>query len=252
MRNVNLIVADGDPIALRRNSEALRGMKDIDVVYETTDGADVISKVGKMNVDVVLTGLMLKRIDGLGVLEAIGNMRGKRPKALVLSKVTSDHMADIALSLGACYYMLKPVSEELLYQRICQFGRDGFSDQDFAEPSDFSAKRVQRELREMGITPQLKGYGYLKDAAVLYSKEEFLRKHITTELYPRIAQMHSASVSGVERAIRTAVQAAWKSGGFEQFYASGAGMAYDGKKPSSGKVIEYLAGKASNAGCKAN
>ncbi len=75
---------------------------------------------------------------------------------------------------------------------------------------------VVRYLRKIGVNSCIKGYIYLKHAIIMATKDETITERITKELYPAVAKKTGSSVAGVERAIRHAVQNAWKRGN-EQF-----------------------------------
>ena len=110
MHSVKLAVADGDPISLRRCVDELSGKRGIHIVACTADGAELIEAVRETHPDVVVTGLTLKHVDGFGVLEAIRMMSGSRPISLVLSKMNTDCVIDLATKLGADDYLVKPIN----------------------------------------------------------------------------------------------------------------------------------------------
>ena len=119
MKHVNLVVADGDRNTLGKYVSELRRMDGINVVGSTADGAELLALLSHVRADVVMTGLALKNVDGLGVLEAVHDMRGVHPKMLVLSNFCRDSLVERTMALGASYYMLKPADSHLLYKRIC-------------------------------------------------------------------------------------------------------------------------------------
>jgi len=238
-----VIIADGDPLCLRRNTEKLAGMKGISVVASTMDGCELIQKVKNLKVDVVLTELMLKSIDGLGVLEAIGHMNGKRPKTLVLSHVCRDFMVDTALSLGASYYMLKPAECDLVYKRICLLAQEE-ADEGEKELSDLSGReRIAALLKEIGISPHMKGSRYIQEGALLCGEDKTLLHHLTGKLYPEIAGRFQTTPLNVERAMRTSIQSAWNGGGFLRYGAVTGDHTFAHQRPSAGQLIEWICRK---------
>lgn len=64
---------------------------------------------------------------------------------------------------------------------------------------------IEKYLLEIGIKPHLKGFYFLADAIRLVTKDVAYLKKITTRLYPSIAEKHGETTSGVERAIRNAI-----------------------------------------------
>ncbi len=76
MKHVNLVVADGDRNTLGKYVSELRRMDGINVVGSTADGAELLALLSHVRADVVMTGLALKNVDGLGVLEAVELLPG--------------------------------------------------------------------------------------------------------------------------------------------------------------------------------
>jgi len=71
---------------------------------------------------------------------------------------------------------------------------------------------ITKFIQNMGIPSNLLGYRYIRTAVLLaYEDEEYLR-YIVKKLYVEVAKIHNTTSSKVERAIRTAVEAAWKNG----------------------------------------
>ena len=238
MRCVNLAVADGDPDSLKRCVDELSGKRGIRIVAYTADGAELIEAVQKTHPDVVITGLTLKRIDGFGVLEAIRMMNGNRPISLVLSKMHKDCVIDLATKLGADYYLIKPINVDILYRRICQLA-DIIHENPF-ETNDGGLHAVTEALRRMGISPVMKGHACLLIAARLGCESTDYLSGLTARLYPEIARQLGTTPYSVERAIRTAVQSAWKDGGFVRYAAEIGEDRLAREKPSAGEIIRHL------------
>ena len=238
MHSVKLAVADGDPISLRRCVDELSGKRGIHIVACTADGAELIEAVRETRPDVVVTGLTLKRVDGFGVLEAIRMMSGSRPISLVLSKMNKDCVIDLATKLGADYYLVKPINGDLLYRRICQLA--DLRCENPLESADADLRPVAAALREMGISPAMKGYGYLLAASRLCGGNAELLSGLTVRLYPEIARQNGVAPHCVERAIRTAIQSAWEDGGFVRYAAETGDERLAMERMSAGEMIRHL------------
>ena len=236
MKPVNLVVADGDRNTLGKYVSELRRMDGINVVGATADGAELLSLLTHVRADVVMTGLALKNVDGLGVLEAVHDMRGAHPKMLVLSSFCRDSLVERTLALGASYYMLKPADSRLLYKRICLLAEqaDAFVS---ASPAD----AIAGVLKRTGIAPSMKGYRYLEAAVALCSEDPSYVHTLSARLYPEVALQVGATPSGVERAIRTAIQTAWQNGGIQSCAAVISDPALADARPTAGRLIARLA-----------
>lgn len=91
----------------------------------------------------------------------------------------------------------------------------------------------------MGVSPNLKGYGYLIDAInyILESKETTVS--ITKHIYPFIAKKYSSSTAKIERSIRHAIETAWKTGN-EDIFEHYLGF-MPTKKPTNSQFVTAVA-----------
>jgi len=102
-------------------------------------------------------------------------------------------------------------------------------------------KIVGNYLNKMGISPHLKGYGYLKYgvARCIYHSEEL--ESITKSLYPGIAKKYNTTSGRVEHGIRHAIQKAWnceKSDVWENIF--GKEYMIRNSKPTNSQFIATL------------
>ena len=236
MKHVNLVVADGDRNTLGKYVSELRRMDGINVVGSTADGAELLALLSHVRADVVMTGLALKNVDGLGVLEAVHDMRGVHPKMLVLSNFCRDSLVERTMALGASYYMLKPADSHLLYKRICLL-----AEQTDASESIGPADVIAGVLRRIGVAPSMKGYRDLETAVALCIEDASYVHALSGRLYPEVALRLGATPSGVERAIRTAIQTAWQNGGIQSYAAVISDSALADGRPTAGRLIACLA-----------
>lgn len=68
------------------------------------------------------------------------------------------------------------------------------------------------QLRELGISANLLGYQYIKEAILLIIKDKSYLQNITKGLYPDIAKKFDTTKQRVERAIRNAVERIFERG----------------------------------------
>ena len=80
--------------------------------------------------------------------------------------------------------------------------------------------RISTLLASIGVPTNLLGYAYLRTALTLLLEEPELGRCISRSLYPRVAQMHQASPSAVERAIRHAIGQTFVRGGGTAYRAT--------------------------------
>ena len=69
---------------------------------------------------------------------------------------------------------------------------------------------IAAALAAFGIPDRLIGYDYLATALRCITSDRTLLDGVTKKLYPEVARQYSATASGVERAMRSAIEKAWK------------------------------------------
>ena len=70
---------------------------------------------------------------------------------------------------------------------------------------------ISKTLKDLGISPALQGYTYLREALELVMDDIELanRGGITKNLYPIIAKKYKNTINGIERSIRYAIERAF-------------------------------------------
>lgn len=69
---------------------------------------------------------------------------------------------------------------------------------------------VSNIILQFGIPIQIKGYTYLREAIIMKVNDPQANSCVTKTLYPTVAKNHHTSAISVERAIRHAIETAWK------------------------------------------
>ena len=89
------------------------------------------------------------------------------------------------------------------------------------EKIDLSDRKVKKDIREIGITPDLNGYWYISDALkIIIASENKANLCIVRKLYSEIAQKRKTSASAVERGIRHAIGKSFNNGYLNHIYKS--------------------------------
>jgi two-component system copper resistance phosphate regulon response regulator CusR len=96
-------------------------------VETAADGAEALTLLNGLQFDVVVLDLVMPRVDGVQVLQALKS-RTEKPRILVLS--ARDQVQDRveALNLGADDYLVKPFAYEELLARLLALGRRKFAE----------------------------------------------------------------------------------------------------------------------------
>lgn len=201
----------------------------LEVCGEAHDGFKGLELLHTEWPDLVLLDLIMPGMDGLQFLQALQDERPvKRPKILVLSGVGSDEFVQRAISLGADYYLMKPVRYEELAMRINALFPEGE-----APPS-----RAVWLLLQMGAEEGCQGFSFACRGAELlraWGKSTQLK-----EVYLCLAKEFGTNYSRVEKNLRTTVRQIHTAGTALYRERMGA-LAGEEKQPDNGTFLRALA-----------
>lgn len=206
---VRVVVADRQPLYRRGVAAVLGAERDLVVVGETGDGAQVPALVAKVRADVVLLDL---EIDGGGV-EACTRLREVRPDARVVVLTHADDDADLAgaVRAGARGYLRKDTAPEELVAAVRTVATGGSllspamasrMLEEFAvlvrrQDSLSGATLSRRELEVLSLVAQ--GLGNRAIADQLFISENTVKNHVRN-IHEKL-QVHSR-MEAVVRAVR--------------------------------------------------
>ena len=102
--------------------------------------------------------------------------------------------------------------------------------------------KITKVLHELGMPANLLGYSYLCFAVDAILADSTSLRGVTKVLYPEIAREYNTSVSGVERAIRHAIEVAFDRGDRKAFRKRfGNTVNPDTGKPTNSEFISKIA-----------
>ncbi len=229
--NISILLSDDNVEFTNTLTTYLEKQEDMEVIGVAKDGNEAYQMILNTKPDVVLLDVIMPHLDGLGVLEKIGETQmEKMPIFIMLSAVGQDKITQRAIQLGAQYYVVKPFDIELLVKRIREVKRNpsthlrgSFITREMRpsyieiEPSAKKDKSklealVTNIIHEVGVPAHIKGYQYLREAIMMVVNNIEVINQITKQLYPEIAKKYHTTPSRVERAIRHAIEVAWGRG----------------------------------------
>jgi len=163
---------------------------------------------------------------------------------IVLSALASDVFMKKATNLGISYFMLKPISYDVLKKRVV----DVLEQSDVSQNKQIASKEIEEKITNIfitvGIPAHIKGYQFLREAIKLSMGNPEIINSITKKLYPSIAEKFETSASKVERAIRHAIEVAWNRGKIENINSVfGLTVYSNNEKPTNGEFIALVADK---------
>ena len=213
---LTVLIADDNQEFCNTTKSFFDTCEDIEVVGVAYDGKEAYEMILETQPDVLLTDIVMPRLDGLGLLAKLENAdMPKKPAAIVFSAVGQEAITRKAISLGAKYYIVKPFDLEELAEHIRSFRGDVLMD-----TPQFITRQINTELesiitdviQKVGVPAHIKGYQYVRDAIAMVIADMDVVNSITKVLYPTVARHYDTTPSRVERAIRHAIEVAWDRG----------------------------------------
>lgn len=249
MSEYRVLLADGNAGFRRAVSEFFRTDKDVIRFVEASDGEQALEKLREEHFDVLISELVMPKLDGLDLLEALMDEPSAKPDVVIIvSYMRNDGLLQRAFAKGASYVMLKPLEPEYLYKRMLDLC--GSTEADAQKSAAFSPtartldEKITAVFLSVGIPAHIKGYHYLREAIRMVFYKPELISHITKELYPGIAKRFNTSPSKVERAIRHAIEVSWTRGKIENVNKLfGFNVYGKNEKPTNGEFIALVADK---------
>jgi len=265
---LSVLIVDDNMELCRLLTESINNTGDMRVAATTGDGKTAMDMIRELEPDVVLLDIILPRLDGLAVLESIAiRDDGERPVIIVSTSVGSESIIKRAMELGADYYIMKPFDVNVLITRIRQIwsdkkehacffvkpcgigaGRIIAGSGDMAQQDGTDAARTVTELiRSIGVTPNLSGFNYLREAVLMGMKEPARLENVTRDIYAILAEKYDTKARNIDRAIRCALISAQNKtknpNGLLQHMQEPI-LFNNSRRPNNSQVIAFLAKKA--------
>ncbi|MBL8532040.1 MAG: response regulator transcription factor [Hyphomonadaceae bacterium] len=111
---LRVLIADDEPLALRRITIALERAPDVEVVGTAKNGVEAVAMIRQLKPDVVLLDIDMPHLDGMAVAEAIAGANA--PSIIFIT--AHESFALPAFDRGAVDYLLKPLDEDRLHRAL--------------------------------------------------------------------------------------------------------------------------------------
>ena len=125
------------------------------------NGHEVLERIHAHEPELLVLDPALPGTDGIRVLRQL-RREGCASEIFLISAFVSDHMLAEATELRVDYFLPKPFAFEALFDRMR--GAAVQSTRSALHPPSLLVTSI---LHELGMSPGLKGYGYIHDAALL-------------------------------------------------------------------------------------
>lgn len=238
-----ILIANENAEESQKILEKLTTEENLFDVKIANDGKVAIDLLKENDFDLLILDLVLPGVDGFEVIESAKEI-DKGIEIIVMSALASDIFVKKATTLGVSYFMLKPISLDVLMKRV----NDILNESIQVENKTFSSKEIEEKITNIfitvGIPAHIKGYQFLREAIKLSMGNPEIINSITKKLYPSIAEKFETSASKVERAIRHAIEVAWNRGKIENINSVfGLTVYSNNEKPTNGEFIALVADK---------
>lgn len=245
-KKMKVLIAEDNRTLAEEMRVYLEHTEEFTVCGIVANGKEAVEILRKEQPEALILDLIMPEADGFYLLERIASGElEKQPITIVASSLRQESLIARALSLGAHYYMVKPVDPELLYRRML----------DLTKMKQSSFARMMPEIRErsldekitsiflsIGIPAHIKGYQFLREGIKMVIEHPETISSITKVLYPGIAAHFDTTPSKVERAIRHAIEVAWTRGRIENINdIFGYNIYSKNDKPTNGEFIALIA-----------
>ncbi len=251
-----IIIADDNKEILNMISEFLKLQANVDVVKTFTSGKELLSHLENESCDILILDIFMPELDGVNTLTEIKNnaIYNKPKKIVMLTAFNNEQMISKVSSLGADYFIAKPVDLNNLGKTIQALLKEASSNS-FGVSYDLKNQKVNTNektldteitelLHEIGVPAHIKGYMYLRESITMVYNDVEILGGITKVLYPTVARKFKTTSSRVERAIRHSIEVAWNRGNVDaisQIFAYT--ISYNKSKPTNSEFIAMIADK---------
>jgi len=250
--SVDILLVDDNEEFCQLLAEFFEINNGFNVVEVLNNGVQVVEYLENNDKpDLLILDIIMPHLDGIGVLEEL-NSRNliQDMKIIALTALGHDKIMKNIFDLGAHYYIMKPFDLDKLVDRI-----NLLMNSESEEPSrDIYLKNIKMEteeenftryitdiIHELGVPAHIKGYRYIRHAVELVIKDMDLLGAVTKELYPQVSEEFDSTPSRVERAIRHAIDVAWKRGNQKALKKYFKNNLNDNSKPTNSQFIARIA-----------
>lgn len=200
MDTLRVLVADGSEEYRNALADVLRGAYHVRISAEGTEALELLRSFSP---DILVLDLMLPGLDGISLLQSAA-AADMHPMVLATTRFISNYILDSLEKLGVGYLMVKPCDARATVSRIADLTQR-LKAPKLSLPDSRTA--ITNQLLSLGVPTKLRGYGCLREAIFAMSRDP--GQSITKELYPSVACTCGGTPEQVERAIRSAIHAAW-------------------------------------------
>ena len=197
---IRIVVADDHPIVRQGIVANLKGLRDMKVVAEGSDGDEALALIKRHLPDVVLLDLRMPRMDGLDVVAEVTALQ-LQTKVIVMTTFESQEDIQRAVRSGARAYLLKDCTQQTLLEAIRRvYAGEVFLLPQIAQKLVDRMQKPQISARELEVLKSVASGKSNKEIGVqLFIGEGTVKTHVASLL-------EKLGVNGRTSAVREAVR----------------------------------------------
>lgn len=232
---IRLMLVEDEPDVLTSFRRALSGFPSMNIVFETGSEPCALDYLEAHEADVVILDIELAEGDGLSFLNSLEARGLEKPFIIVVTNTGSNVILSYMRAHGVDYVYQKTnlsySAEKILsilekvypYQKMLERRKSDHLVERFNQKKadEITRAYVEGELERMGFKRKHVGFTYTADVLVILMKDKVGKLHITTDIFPIVAEEHDTTKSGVERGIRTSIESVFTSANIrdlQQYY----------------------------------
>ena len=228
---LKILVADGTKEMCTAISETFAQRYAVSTCH---DGKQALSLISSLKPDILWLDLNLPGMDGIAILQA-ASLAGIYPKVIAVVRHVTDYILASLCRYDVSFIVTKPYAIPAALMRIEDVAQSLIlqSREKLSDPVEM----VYNALLMHSACGKRTGHACLQTAVLLMMQDPDIM--ITKHLYPAVAAQCGGTKDRVERAIRTAITAAWINRDVEIWNLLFAD--YTAHCPSNGVFISRLA-----------
>lgn len=210
--STRIAVVDDNPDFVNILSDILALQEGMEVAGTAANGLDAVELIQKEKPQIVILDIIMPLLGGIGVIEKINSLQMQDPpRFIILSAAGQYDIVQIALSLGASYFIMKPFdSAELIFviHKLIKLNQSFLKE----KSSCADEQNIIDLFNKIGVPAHLKGYDYLLKSVRIILEDPSAVKALKRKVYMTVAEQFDSTPERVERTIRNAIELTWNRG----------------------------------------
>ena len=219
MKKMKILLIEDDTSHCKEYMDLIVRQSGIHMLHTANGCTTGLELIRNNEFDIVLLDLELNNSDGDGIqfLRELRKVKmKKRPYIIVITVITSDRTHSLARQCGADFVFTKS-KPDYSPQLVINFAYNCFLGADNevicinpAQSEEHIRVSVRRELESIGITYNMDGMAYLIDSIYIAVTHDTGDLNLRKDIYPVLARKYKKSDQSIEKAIRNAINKAWR------------------------------------------